>query len=454
MEANCNNLHTFLQSLKNISLWRRIFSWRSILNNLSDSLLDIEKMNIIMQQSEQQLKISEQKLTDLTKDHQIARDQNIKLQTEYTQQNISSLEKYNSLTERNNNLLQEKAATAQHVEELTSRKTELEIEVVGLKKDIINYNNELVRAKALNTQMTANEQKRQEEHSNQTATLKSIQTGIELSRQKELEEKHAVQIERLENLKLTWSLHQQNVQQSIKAICGKHTVEYIDKVSFKGEPDNTIRICGEYIIFDAKSPRTDDLNNFPNYIKEQTEKAKKYANEESVKKWIFFVVPSNTSEILKNYVYPLADYDVFIITQDSLEPVILSLKKIEEYEFADQLSPEDRDNICRVLGKFAHLSKRRIQIDTYFINQFMELAYKCESDLPSDMMEKIIEFEKAEKLNPPQEKRIKAISISELERTTKKVRMDARNKGILIEDNQISDGLNCLPLYDSENLLS
>ena len=41
----------------------------------------------------------------------------------------------------------------------------------------------------------------------------------------------------------------------------------------------------------------------------------------------------------------------------------------------------------------------------------MELAYKCESDLPSDILEKALEFEKAEKLNPPQEKRVKAISI-------------------------------------------
>ena len=129
---------------------------------------------------------------------------------------------------------------------------------------------------------------------------------------------------------------------------------------------------------------------------------------------------------------------------------MLSLKKIEEYDFAEQLNPEDRENICRVLGKFAHLSKRRIQIDTYFINQFMELAYKCESDLPSDILEKVIEFEKAEKLNPPQEKRVKAISISELEKSTRKLRVDASIKGISIEDTIITDGLNQLPLYIPE----
>jgi hypothetical protein len=75
------------------------------------------------------------------------------------------------------------------------------------------------------------------------------------------------------------------------------------------------------------------------------------------------------------------------------------------------MNPEDRENICRVLGRFAHLSKRRIQIDTYFINQFMELAYKSESDLPPDILEKVMEFEKAEKLNPPQQIQVYLINI-------------------------------------------
>ena len=87
----------------------------------------------------------------------------------------------------------------------------------------------------------------------------------------------------------------------------------------------------------------------------------------------------------------------------------------------------------------------------YFINQFMELAYKSESDLPPDILEKVVEFEKAEKLNPPQEKRAKAIPLAELEKNTQKLRLDALTKGILIEDTKISTGLNGLPLYRAES---
>ena len=49
-----------------------------------------------------------------------------------------------------------------------------------------------------------------------------------------------------------WKNHEDDVKQTIKTICSKHTIEYIDKVPFKGAPDNTLKICGEFIVFDAE----------------------------------------------------------------------------------------------------------------------------------------------------------------------------------------------------------
>ena len=224
----------------------------------------------------------------------------------------------------------------------------------------------------------------------------------------------------------------------------------MNKVPFKGEPDNTIRISDEYIVFDAKSPAGEVLSNFRQYLKTQSESAKKYAKEPGVKKDIFLVVPANTLTSLDQFVFRLADYNVFVISVDSLEPVILSLQKIEEYEFAEQLSPEERENICRVLGKFVHLSKRRIQIDGFFTKQFFELVYRSEADLPKDILEKVSEFEKAEKINPPIERRAKQISAKELEEETSSLKNEAKAKGIETEESLLSNRLNKLPLYSTE----
>ena len=147
----------------------------------------------------------------------------------------------------------------------------------------------------------------------------------------------------------------------------------------------------------------------------------------------------------------MADYTVYIISLDSLEQIILGLKKIEEYEFAKELSPEDRDNICRVIGKFAHLTKRRIQIDSFFAKQFIELAYKTESDLPVEIMEKVKDYEKAEKLNPPVERRVKAILLKDLDKELNTIEHEAAAKGIIFDSTKMSEGLNDVPLYKNNS---
>ncbi|HEX3934151.1 MAG TPA: hypothetical protein VHW43_05695 [Puia sp.] len=335
-----------------------------------------------------------------------------------------------------NNTLQERTETLTHQVDLLDQK----------KEQLITERNRLAEA---NAQWRSDDEKRRHEHNEQMATLKQYQDNIFAERNKEINARHQTELDRLEQLKFTWHHHQEHVKQSLKTLCSRHTIDYLDKVPFKGEPDNTVSIGEEFIVFDAKSPRGEDLGNFSHYLREQSEKVKKYAGEERVKNWIFFVVPMNTLEVVKTFVYQLADYHVFVVTIDALEPILLSLKKIEEYEFAEQLSPEERENICRVLGKFAHLSKRRVQIDTYFISQFMELAYKCENDLPPDMLEKAIEFERAEKLSLPQTRRGKAISTADLEKSMSKVRHDAGSKGIALEDTTLTTSLNNIPLYNT-----
>ena len=114
---------------------------------------------------------------------------------------------------------------------------------------------------------------------------------------------------------------------------------------------------------------------------------------------------------------------MYIITKDALEPIILSLKKIEDYEFADKLSPEERDNVCRVIGKFAHTTKRRIQIDQFFAEEFLDTLQKAKQ-LPSDILESVIQFENAEKLNPPMEKRKKQILTKDLKEKSDQIKKE------------------------------
>jgi hypothetical protein len=330
------------------------------------------------------------------------------------------------------------------------RGTDLSNELAVTRQKLEHAEQLAQKAQTRVTQFEKEEEFRKQEHSNLIASFRQAQERIQRDRDREIEERNRLEIDRIHKLKETWVNHEENVKNRIKAICSRHAVEYLDKVPFKGTPDNTLRINDEFIVFDAKSPSNDILDHFPIYLKAQVGQAIKYVREEDVRKEVFLVVPTNTLEVIAQFEHKLADYTVYIISIDALEPIILALQKIEEYEFADQLSPEERENICRVIGKFIHLSKRRIQIDGFFAKQFFELVFKSEADLPKDLMEKVIEFEKSEKLNPPTERRSKQISAKELESETERMKSEASRQGILTADNALIKDLNKIPLYSVE----
>ena len=268
------------------------------------------------------------------------------------------------------------------------------------------------------------EEGRQKEANKNFATAVTLQQSLEKEKERLNDERVKEKEELLNKMKLKWSDHEKEVQNHLQLICRNNVIKYISQEDFphpRNKPDNSIEIMEQLIVFDAKSPANDDLTNFPKYIKLQTESLKKYAKHEDVKNDLFLVIPSNTLDVINQFHYNIGDYNVYIITKDALEPIILSLKKIEDYEFADKLSPEDRDNVCRIIGKFAHTTKRRIQIDEFFAREFLDTLTKAGTQLPREILENVIKFENAEKLNPPMEKRNKQILTKDLKEKVDKL---------------------------------
>lgn len=386
-------LTLFFSKIKELTFLQRLFSWRSVRNLSYDAFEEFKSL-----QKELLIKNGQ----------------------------IDSLEKRSVQFETKNEGLLE---TIDQYEN-TFRKKEEEINLLNLKID--NLNREKSELKAVNSKHENTEEQRDRSYRDGISQLNQLKETLEKEIKRLSDERMEEQKNSFEKMKHQWSEHEITVEQTIKMICQNHFIKYIDNVPFRGNPDNAVEICDEYIIFDAKCPSSDDLNNFPKYIKAQTESVKKYANQDRVKKDIFLVIPSNTIHTINQLAYNMGDYNVYVITKDSLEPIILSLKKIEDYEFVNQLSPEERDNICRVIGRFAHTTKRKIQIDQFFASQFLELLVKCKNDLPEDILKQVIEFEKAEKLNPPSEKKAKQILTKELEERHALINAEAGIREVVI----------------------
>jgi hypothetical protein len=383
-------LNLFFSKIREITFWQRLFSWKAIRN--------------LSYEAYEEYKALEKSIAAIQSDHEA--------------------------------LGKRFATIATHSEGLQSKITQYEkaeikkdAETVSFQRKIEELNNIISGINKTLSKHETTEEERSKSYENKITQLNQLKETLnnEIKRlnDERVEEQKVVH----EKMKRQWAEHETSVQQTIKIICQQHYIKYVDAVPFKGNPDNTIEICEEYIIFDAKCPANNDLTNFPKYLKLQTESIKKYANQDNVKKDIFLVVPSNTIHTVSQLVYNMGDYNVYIITKDSLEPIILSLQKIENYQFAEQLSPEERENICRVIGKFAHTTKRKIQIDQFFANEFL---VRCKNDLPEDILQQVIEYEKAEKLNPPPEKKAKQILTKDLQDKNDLINAEAHIRGVTI----------------------
>lgn len=380
-----NQLRQLLQDLNLISFWSRLFGWKRIKQRILQATRDIEAADIVLLQLKEK---SEQCQTALT----------------------HSESKRHAADDRIADLQQDKHQQSATIEALREKITMLETRLAELNKT---------------------EQFRRVEHQESMNTLKELKDRTDAERTEMKQNAHQLEIDRLNRLKATWTLHQEDTKNKMRLLSQRHTIDYIDKVPFKGEPDNTLMICGEYVIFDAKSPAGDDLKNFPAYLKKEAENAVKYAEKENVRTDIFFVVPSNTLEILTHTYYMFPKHRVFVISSEGIEPVLISLKKIESYEFAEQMSPEERENLCSLIGRLVHHTKRRLQVDHYFSKEALSLAGDVKNQLPADIIEAVERVERAIYINPPQERAGKEINMNSLTKENKQLEKGMEDLGIV-----------------------
>ena len=357
-------------------------------------------------------------------------DTSSEYQFEEKEARILVLEK--ELSERNttitnlNKQVEIAAARTENFEQVKLEKAAIDERLAQVDRDRNTLKNE-------NIAYQKAEEGRQKEVSKSIASALTLQESLEAEKSRLNDERVQEKGDLLKKMKLKWSDHEKDVQTHLQLICRNNVITYVSQEDFphpRNKPDSSIEIMDQLIVFDAKSPANDDLSNFPKYIKNQTENLKKYAKHDNVKNDLFLVIPSNTLDVIDQFHYNIGDYNVYIISKDALEPIVLSLKKIEDYEFADKLSPEERDNVCRIIGKFAHTTKRRIQVDEFFAREFLDTLSKAGSQLPRDILENVIKFENAEKLNPPMEKRNKKILTKDLKEQVDKLEKEMEMREI------------------------
>ena len=381
-----------IQKILNASLWSRIFYWKSIIIIITELKMLLENIFSNYENTRSQKESVEKELSDL------------KINYQAQQRNYEEVK--NQITI----LIKEKEIL-----------TPLKIKNV----ELTNALNEMKQAK----------KSKDAERDAVITKYEQFENNAREREAKKEEEKHRIIEEEKLQLKRKWQDHEDYVNQYIKLICQEEAITFIEEWHHEKKPDNVIKICNEYIVFDAKSPRNEDMSNFPTYIKSQVTSLSKYANHKDVKKHLFLVVPENTLSALKILTYNDSNYCVHVISPQSIRITMWSLKQIELYEFADKLSPEDRENLARAFAGSMNYIKRIIQINSDMSDEGIKLTQQMikliEKDSLKGIKEKALEFEKGDVINPSKQNRGKIVDLEKEQIRHKEIKFKAETRTII-----------------------
>src|SRR5579875_1536279 len=162
MHSEIDGLKWFIETIKSLSFFQRLFAWKQVRNQLIDAAAGISSLN----------------------------------------------NKLNNLQLDKNNLQVQLASCTEHNKNLTTHNNHLQLELATIKEKLATIEKECRSAKEECLLLRQDDEYRRAGHSQAMATLQSIKEQIQQERRTELEERNNAEIERIRNLKETWYNHQ------------------------------------------------------------------------------------------------------------------------------------------------------------------------------------------------------------------------------------------------------
>ena len=252
----------------------------------------------------------------------------------------------------------EKDELAGNGKQLFSRFKDLEVEYKATQHD-----RDELRKRVSEYEAAA--ESRERELDDRLQKLHRAEKSLEQEKERYSQEDKDRQEKALEERDRMWGEHEQNVQALLVELCKKpemsftcyHNTNLPEEFDGSLKPDFMIEFLGQYIIFDAKVTRSQDIRT---YIKDQVRKtAKKAKGRSDIYSSIFLVVPTDAIGELRELSHYDEGFTFYVVSPESLAPILASLKKITSYELAEQFDPQERENIVSLIAKLDyHISER------------------------------------------------------------------------------------------------
>jgi len=200
-----------------------------------------------------------------------------------------------------------------------------------------------------------------------------------------------------ENRDRMWNIHERESISRMAGVCRKTEIQlqYYDNTNLPEDldpslkPDFMIRLLGQYVIFDAKVSKSQNLQTYlSTQVKRTAEKLGTSKDSHLFYRQVFFVVPGTEVPGLKQTTWYEQGFTFFVISLDAFEPIVTAMKRLEEYEFTDRFDPQEREAIVGLIAAFEqHIRHQNAGNILSTLRGLSVLAGS--SSLPGDMVEEV-----------------------------------------------------------------
>lgn len=254
-------------------------------------------------------------------------------------------------------LTSELKKTQSEKDEMSGKNKTLFAELTNIKSDLKVLSQERDRLQGDLQEFKANERRREKEFNERLEKLNSSKEKLDEERERVTKEDEERRQQELEARDRLWADHENAVIAQLTDLCKEPAFSFTSYTNtslpdgFDGslKPDFMIDFLGQYVIFDAKVSKAKSLRTYiDDQVKKTVEKAKK---DERIYKWIFLVVPASALNELTKHHYLIDGYQLFVVSPEAIPSILASFKRITMYEFAEQMDPQQRENIIQVIAE-------------------------------------------------------------------------------------------------------
>ncbi len=279
--------------------------------------------------------------------------------------------------------------------ELQGKNKQMYVENESLKAEVKRLQQNCEATQKIISKFEAEEVRKMKEHEKQIESLENSRKKLEEEQARVIRDDEEKSRREKEEYDRMWKEHENKTCARLKEISQKRDYSFLsyDNANlpdgFDGslKPDFLIEFLGQYIIFDAK-----ESNDLPTYLNDQVKKTamkiKKSSSFNEIYPVVFFVVPHTELGNLRKAQYYEEGITFFVVSPETIEPILAAYKKITEYENLADLDPQERENIVNLIAQYdRHISFQNAA--NILISQEGVKVMREKKSLPMELMEEV-----------------------------------------------------------------